>query len=686
MTTRKPRDWRIWVIQVLLVLWVGAIGWKLVRLQVRDHDWLLAKAERQQQATIDLSPMRGVIFDRNGSELARSVEVKSLYASPSDIGDPEVVADKLSAILDIDRDALFDRLTSQRVLVAVKRKLTDREYRLIEQSGIQGLRFFDEMKRYYVAGSTAAHVLGFVDIDEKGSGGIELAYDRLIRGRGGRLQLDVDALKKSYDHSFEQAQPGANVTLTIDTLIQHYAELALATAVHSSHARGGTIVMIRPQTGEILALASYPTFNPNQISESSEETRSNRAVENLFEPGSIFKLVTYSAALEEQVVRPDSRIECDGQIKVFNQVVHDGVRGVLTASQALAKSSNVAAIKIAMQLGNDRLSNYIERFGFGRKTGLELPAESRGLVRPLGEWTPTSVAAVPIGHEVGVTAVQAAAAFACIANGGEWIQPHIVSRVTTASGEVLDEPMAERRRVVSEKTASTLKSMLEGVVLRGTGKAAQLSGYRAAGKTGTAQKINENTGRYSQTHYFASFAGFAPVASPEIACVVSIDDPVGAHHGGDVAAPVFARVVSDALRLMGVPPDDQPESTLVAGDLKVYEMRSLIKENDFARAAREIDARPVLEVASVVGERNAASNDRGEVMVPDLVGRGMREAIAICAARGLRLEASGDGVVAEQSPRPGVSVSRDAICTVRLAKSAGKRDGPEGPRAAAKTF
>jgi len=686
--TRKTADRRIWIIQVLLVLWVGAICWKLVRLQVLDHDWLLGKAERQQQATIELSPMRGVIYDRNGSELARSVEVKSLYASPSDITDPETVTDKLSQMLDLDRDALFDRLTSQRVLVAVKRKLTEREVAQVERSGIPGLRFFDEMKRYYVAGDTAAHVLGFVDIDEKGSGGIELSYDKLIRGRGGKLQLDVDALKKSYDHSFEQAQAGASVTLTIDTMIQHYAEEALAWAVRSSHARGGTVVLLRPQTGEILALASNPAFDPNRIVESTEEARSNRAVELSFEPGSVFKLVTYSAALEEQVIRPDTRIECNGQIKVMNQVVHDGARGLLTASQALAKSSNVAAIKIAMMLGKERLASYIEQFGFGKKTGIELPAESRGITKPASDWTPTSIAAIPIGHEIGVTAVQAAAAFGCIANGGEWVQPHLVSRVTTNSGDPIDETRPEHRRVVSEHTATVLRSMLEGVVLRGTGKAAQVSGYRAAGKTGTAQKFIESTGRYSQTQYVASFAGFAPVNNPEVACVVSIDEPIGAHHGGDVAAPVFARVVSDALRLLGVPPENQPETNLVARDLRVYEMRTLLRQNDLSASSRQLETKPVIEIGNGVAARERASNTQEEgVVVPDLRGKGLRESLAICSASGLRLKATGDGVVTEQSPPAGDVVAPNAMCQVKLEKRARTRDGPgaTGQRTAART-
>ena len=674
---QKPFEKRIAVIQVLVILWMAAIGAKLVWLQVKQHDWLLARAGRQQQAEIELSPTRGVIYDRNGNELARSVEAKSLYAAPAEIKDPGRVADHLSELLDVDREALYKRLTSAQVLVAVKRKLADDEVAEIEKLGWPGLRFVNEMKRYYVTGQSAAHVLGFVDSDEHGGGGIELLYDKQVRGHGGNLLLDVDAFNKSYDHSVEESVPGANVTLTIDLVIQHHVEKALAETVRASHAKGGTVVMVRPATGEILALASYPTFDPNKVGGSSEIQRRNRAVETAFEPGSIFKLVTYSAAIEERLIRPDTRIDCGGgQIRIADRIVHDHPYGILTAAQALAKSSNVAAIKVRMMLGNQRLARYIDQFGFGKRTGVELPAESRGLFRPASEWTPVTIGSIPMGHEIGVTALQTAAAYACIANGGEWLKPHMVSKVTTAYGDVLEEHVPERRQVVSAATAATLKAMLEGVVMQGTGKAARMGGYRAAGKTGTAQKVDEKTGRYSNTRYVASFAGFAPVENPEIACVVSIDEPIGAHHGGDVAAPVFARVVADALRVMGVAPEGDPHSML-ADDVHTYELPDLV--NDAVPAVEEgsRDSRPALDVAAEAETDDAASKRFGSVVVPDLVGLGIREAVAACASRGLKMRASGDGVVALQNPSPGSLVAQDAICRVKLSRDYPRKDPTE---------
>jgi cell division protein FtsI/penicillin-binding protein 2 len=674
---------RIRIIQVVILLWVLAIGWRLVRLQVSDHVSLLARAERQQQASIDLSPIRGIISDRNGNELARSVEAKSLYASPAEITDPDAVAGKLSRLLDVDRDALYKRLTSNLVLAAVKRKLNAKEVAQVEALAIPGLRFVNEMKRYYVSGKTAAHVIGFVDIDERGQGGLELSYDKQVRGQGGRLSLDVDALKKSYDHSIEEPVPGANIQITIDTLIQHYAERALADCIRATRARGGTIVIVKPVTGEILALANFPTFDPNDVSDTSDAQRHNRAVETSFEPGSIFKMVTYSAALEERIIRPDTRIDCGGgQIRIADRVIHDHPYGVLTAAQALAKSSNVAAIKIGMQLGNERLARYIEQFGFGRRTGIELPGEARGLFRPASEWGPTTIGSIPMGHEVGVTAVQAVAAYACIANGGVYVKPHLVSRITSSSGETLEEHQPETRRVVSDATAATLRQMLEGVVMQGTGKAAQMGGYRAAGKTGTAQKIDPVTRRYSQTKYIASFAGFAPVDNPEIACIVSIDEPVGAHQGGSVAAPVFARVVSDTLRALGVPPEDDPQS-LLASDSQIYNLPGLIKENKPSTGGSVDDSRPALDVAddaNIAPDANTqddASKRYGSIVVPDLTGLGIREAVAQCAARGLKIKPSGDGIVASQSPPPGSLIAQDAICHVRLSKLIDKKERPE---------
>lgn len=583
---RKPRPFserRLTVVSVLAILWLVAILGRLAWLQIRQHDEFLARAERQHQFIVDVSPTRGAIFDRSGHELARSAGVESLYASPAKIEDPDSVAAKLSRVLGVEKEVLFKRLTSrQAVMVVMKRKLTAREVDAVKHLDLKGLSFVTEMKRFYLSGSTASHVLGFVDVDERGLAGVELSYDKLIRGRGGRLIVHIDALKNAYDHEVEETTPGADLTLTIDSLIQHDVEKALAQAVASTGARGGTIIVMRPATGEILALANHPRFDPNRVSQSTDVQRVNRAIESAYEPGSIFKVVTYAAALQEGVITPRSVIDCGaGEITLYGRNIRDGHAGALTAARALQHSSNVAAIKIAQRLGNPLLAHYIEAFGFGRKAGIELPAESRGLMRDVRRWQPSSIAAIPLGYEVGVTPLQAVTAFACIANGGEWVKPHIVGRITSSLGEVLEEQRIEARRVISRDAADDLKLMLEGVVLNGTGKPAQVHGYRVAGKTGTAQQVEQGMRSYSKTHYVASFAGFAPVSNPEIACIVVIDAAKGAHSGRDIAAPVFARVVSGILPMLGIEPEypSQSRKMIAATPLGARDTFRLARQN-----------------------------------------------------------------------------------------------------------
>ncbi|HEU4388227.1 MAG TPA: penicillin-binding protein [Blastocatellia bacterium] len=652
----KPSDSRIAAVLALTLVWVLVIGGRLVQLQAFQRDELRARAGRQQQFVIEVSPTRGVIYDRNGHELARSAEVQSLYAAPSQISDHQATAAKLAKLLGVNGETLLKRFALDRTLVVVKRKLTDKEVASVKDLGLTGLSFVPEMKRYYVAGRTASHVLGFVDIDEHGLGGIELSLDSMIRGRGGRMIIDVDALGKPYSHRVEDIVPGADVMLTIDTVIQHQAEVALEQAVRASGARNGMAVVIRPVTGEVLALANYPDFDPNNPSDSIEDARSNRAVEAAYEPGSIFKLVTYSGALEERLIGPTSSIDCgNGSIVLFGRRIADGHAGVMTATHALEQSSNVAAVKVGQMLGRNRLAQYVNLFGFGRRTGVELPAESRGIVREAKDWVPASIAAVPIGHEVGVTALQAAAAFASIAGGGEWVQPFVVSRVTGAGGTVIEQHQDERRRVVTRRTAEELKVMLEGVVLRGTGQLAQVSGYRVAGKTGTAQKVEETTGHYSKTRYVASFAGFAPADNPEVVCIVSIEEPRGVHTGRDVAAPVFARIVGGALEVLGVPPDQDRRQIARGQPMQDLTHRVIVAE------PRETDR-------SWERERARTAEGDTKVPVPRMVGLGVRDAAQLCAERGLKMKATGSGLVTTQSPPPGTLTQEGTVCYLTLSR------------------
>jgi cell division protein FtsI/penicillin-binding protein 2 len=691
-TSRTPKN-RLRIIKIILAFWLLVICSRLVWLQVKEHPFLSARAHKQQQATIPLPPVRGVIYDRNGYELARSSEVKSLYAYPNQIADANSAALRLSKILATEPSEILKRLQStDKMFVAIKRKLSDQEAEQVEALGLPGLRFVNETKRVYLNGKTAAHVLGFVDVDENGLSGIERYFDEAIRGQNGKLTLKLDALKKPYGHEIETSVPGSNINLTIDATIQHYAEKALREGVRKSNARGGAIVMMKPATGEILALASYPTFDPNDLSDSTDLQKRNRAIETAFEPGSIFKIVAYAAALDERLITPDSMINCENGMMMINgrKIQDTHPHGDLTATQALAQSSNVAAIKIGQKLGYERFARYVDLFGFGRRTKIELPAESRGILRDVKTWTPT----IPIGYGISVTAVQAAAAFSTVANGGLWVQPHLVKNTTTDHGEILSEYQGESRQVIRAETAATLKSMLEGVVVRGTAKAAQMEGYRAAGKTGTTKKAN-GRGGYMQGKYVATFVGFAPIANPEIVCIVSIDEPVGAYYGGDVAAPIFAQAVSHALQILGVAPENSSESSFVAGGVKTFEVPHLVEEGPtpaqtLAASEKESPDAPTqtADSASKVGPNKEATNralankkapqGSGEIVVPDLSGRGIREAVALCASRGLKIQASGEGIVNGQSPPPGTYVAKEAICRVRLGRPAQKKNKPDG--------
>lgn len=691
-TNKMPKN-RLRTIQIILAFWLLVICSRLLWLQVKEQPFLSGRAHRQQQATLPLTPMRGVIYDRNGYEMARSSEVKSLYAYPNQITDANFAAHRLSKILDLEHSEILKRLQStDKIFVAIKRKLSDKEAEQVEALNLPGLRFLNETKRVYLNGKTAAHVLGFVDVDENGLSGIERYFDEAIRGQNGKMTLKLDALKKPYGHEIEKSVPGSNIHLTIDATIQHYAEKALQEGVRKSNARGGTIVMMKPATGEILALASYPTFDPNDLSDSTDLQKRNRAIETAFEPGSIFKIVAYAAALEENLITPDTKINCENGMMMINgrKIQDTHAHGDLTATQALAQSSNIAAIKIGQKLGYERFARYVDLFGFGRRTKIELPAESRGILREVKTWTPT----IPIGYGISVTAVQAAAAFATIANGGTWVQPHLVKNTATDYGEIINDHQGESRRVIRAETAATLKSMLEGVVVRGTAKAAQMEDYRAAGKTGTSKKAN-GKGGYLPGKYVASFVGFAPIANPEIVCIVSIDEPVGAYYGGDVSAPVFAQAVSHALQILGIEAENSSESSFVAGGVKTFDVPHLIEEQPAPVQAistneKESPEAPTqtTESASKVSQYQETANratghkvarqGSGEILVPDLSGRGIREAVALCASRGLKIQASGEGIVSGQSPPPGTYVAKEAVCRVRLGRPVQKKNKPDG--------
>jgi cell division protein FtsI/penicillin-binding protein 2 len=505
----------------------------------------------------------------------------------------------------------------------------------------------------------AANVLGFVGLDGSGLAGIEQAFNEKILGEPGKLFIQKDSRGFAYESTEIPGRPGQTIVLTIDQSIQYQAEAALTSAIAESHAKSGTAIVMDPHTGEILALANAPTFDPNNVGAAPPPARANWALQNIYEPGSTFKIVAYAAAIEKGLAKPDDYIDCQmGSITVAKRVIHDHQPfGNLTLTQALAESSNVAAIKLGMRVGDSTMYDYITRFGFGSRTGIELPGETAGMIHPVSRWLSSSIGSIAIGQEVGVTPLQVAAAFSTLANNGVRIAPHIIREIRTSTGTSIYRPNPEQHRVISTSTARALRGMLEGVTLNGTAKKAQLDGYSAAGKTGTAQKIDPQTKKYSNTKYMASFVGFAPVDNPAVVIIVVIDEPAGLYHGGDVAAPVFRQIAEQILPEMGVMPDTEFKNAndLVAS-VREAPAQDVELQNHIEQQKKAAATLPQVVSRANSGEVVYAVSTNNAMLMPDLRGRSVRDVARACAQLGLQLEAHGEGRVVKQTPEPGMEL------------------------------
>ena len=722
-TAAKMPAKRLYILATVLLLWLVAILGRLVYLQIIKYDFFLNLASRQHGRTIDVDPHRGTIYDRNGGELAMSIDVDSVFAAPSEIPDQETTAQILSKVLNMDAQELLARLRSQKNFAWVKRKVDGDISDRVRELNLRGIYFRKEPKRFYPKRDLAAQVIGYVGIDDEGLGGIELAYDDDLRGIPGREMIFVDARRKWYGRVERQPDPGQNLVLTLDGTIQYIAEKELDQAMDDTKAIAGTVVVQNPRTGEIVALANRPTFNPNVFNSVPKEALKNRAVSDIYEPGSVFKTVTYSAAIDQGVVKPEDMVDCQGgAINVFGMTIHDSHKmGVLTIAQAYAESSDVAAIKTGMKLGDVRFDEYVRSYGFGAQTGIELPGESRGMKKPVNRWSKVSIAAMSMGQEVGITAVQVVSMMSAIANDGVYTPPRIVAGELPPNGTpkpVVFHP-AQQHRVISTMTAAQMKKMMEGVVLFGTARRAILDGYTVAGKTGTAQKVDPKTGAYSKTKYVASFVGFAPVNDPAITIAVILDSAEGLHQGGQVSAPVFKRIAQQVLEYMHVPHDIEPKNqaqrlTLMASnqnddadedsnqigtplmpDSDETAAQSVTKSGQQSaaptsatkQAARVVeaslpaapppatpapDANAVPPLADPAPAQSAAGNgtvvlnvDSG-IVVPSFMGKSLRAAVEVAQQNGLELNILGSGVARQQSPSPGSHLLTGQKVTVRF--------------------
>jgi len=670
---------RLLIVAGVALLWMTAVFGRLGYLQLIRHSDYLARAQRQQQRTIEITPKRGAIYDRNMHPLAMSVPVESAFAVPAEIGDNKILAARLlSNVLGIPRDVLETRFESSGSFVWVSRKLPPDKAEAVRALNLKGVYLQSENQRYYPKRELAAHVLGFVDLDEKGLGGIEYGLDSLIRGKSEKIVVMADARQRWFDGGSAQKDQGANVILTIDEKIQYVAERELAAAIAKTHAMAGTVIVQNPNSGAILALANWPKFNPNSANEAKAEARMDRAVSAIYEPGSTFKLITLAAALDQNLARPDEWFNCEnGAVYIAGHRIRDHKPfGMLTVSDILAQSSDVGAIKIALRMGAPKFYEYIRAFGFGQQTGVDLPSESKGILRKLDNWSAISIGSVSMGQEVGVTPMQLVTAVSAIANGGTLYKPHVVAEVKRGSESL---PMTgalapgEPKEVIRPETAATLRRLMEGVLLHGTGPRARLDGWTAAGKTGSAQKIDPATGRYSPTQLIASFSGFAPINDPAVTILVSLDSPVGEHEGGQVAAPVFKRIAEQVLPYLDVPRDVPLSPKLIQAAYQRNEMEDDSSLSDFAPV--DFSTQPDQAPAAQNSEKKAetpkptvtvALDEGGDIAVPDFQGKTMRDVTEMCLRLGLEPVLVGSGLAVDVAPASGAKVRRGAKITVRF--------------------
>ena len=550
---------RLFVFALTAGLWLALIVVRLWDLQIRQAPRLAEKAQQQQEDVIEIAARRGRIYDRNGVELARSTPVDSIGVFPTKVGDPELAATLLAEVLRENPNSLRKKLKKKR-FQWVRRLAEPAEAERIRELPLAGLHFEKESKRYYPKGTVAAHILGAVGIDHTGLAGLEQTFEAKLRGVSGERSVQVDALQHRYaSQMIQEPVPGYDLVLTIDQRIQVTAEKELGRAIEETQAEAGTIVVMDPVNGDILGMASWPTFDPNdrEPSKTDLEHRKNYALSHMIEPGSTFKVVTVAAGLEEKVTTPEEMIDCErGGIYLLSRWIRDHKPfALLSVADVLARSSNVGTIKLGLRLSPERLHRYARAFGFGQPTGLPLPGETAGLLRPWERWHPAAIGSVAIGQEVGVTALQMARGVSVMANGGSLVTPRIIESIVSPQGEPTKPDVRESSRVLNPDTAAIMRALMERVVREGTGRRARTPGYRAAGKTGTAQKVDPETGRYSTKDYVASFVGFAPVNAPSIVVVIVLDSPVGMYYGGQVAAPVFPRVATEVLRFRDVPPE-----------------------------------------------------------------------------------------------------------------------------------
>jgi cell division protein FtsI (penicillin-binding protein 3) len=641
-------------------LWGTVIGARLYFLQVVQSRSFRERADEQQQKTITIIPPRGSILDSNGNALAVSVPIKTIFARPREIADVVAAAKALSAITGESVADITDKLRTDDRQVRIKSDATDAEVSAIEKSKLSGIGVLEESHRQYPNNDLAAQVLGFVGSDEKGLGGLEYQYDEALAGSSGKVIYAKDGRRRYYNQSEQPAQSGANLITTLDKNIQFTVRQAVHDAVARTHASAIYVAVMDLRNGAILAMENYPSFDPNNWRDYNPQFRKNGVIEHTYEPGSTFKILTVGAALEEGLTTPDERIDCLlGSIVVAGQRIHDHKPfGVLTVSEIMQKSSDVGAITLGLRLKEERMARYIKKYGFGRKTGIDLPGEESGLTKSVSKWNKSSIGYMSMGQEIGATPLQILSLVSMVGNGGTLYRPFVVKEVQNSQHEVISRTEPVGQPVMSLKSARELQEILEKVVSDGTATSAKLDGYRAAGKTGTAQK-SDGAG-YSATKLVASFAGYAPASNPVISMIVVVDEPQGAHHGGEVAAPIFKQIADQILLTRGISPD-------IEGYAPRYNPPPAKRQSAPASQAKPSGPEELKIInANFTGSATARNYQSGDIPVPDLRGKTDGQAFDESRLLGLKTEFEGIGRIRQQYPAPGTLVSRGTVVDVWL--------------------
>jgi cell division protein FtsI (penicillin-binding protein 3) len=646
---------RIRLIGVLFALGFVLVAMRAFDLQVMQEQQWDERAERQHQKVIPLTPQRGTIFDSNGEELAVSVDVDSIYVEPRKLEDRNDAARKLARVLDLTPRAVSAKLKGNSNFVWLKRQVAPAQSERVKAMKLSGVGTIKEPRRFYPNSNLAAHMLGFTGLDPKGLEGLELKYDKMILGRGGYLVMERDALGRGIGSGMPQVQGatrGHDLYLTLDKNLQYLAERELADGLREADARAGTVVMLEPSTGKVLAMASNPEYNPNALSSYKPNQWRNRAVCDSFEPGSTFKVFLMAAALNEAIVSTTQKINCEnGTFRVGGKEIHDHKKfQMLTPAEIIKYSSNIGSAKIGKMLERKNFYRYIEDFGFGQQTGIDLPGEVAGLVRPPEKWFEVDLAAISFGQGITVTPIQLTAATAAIANGGYLMEPYIVERVVDSQGQVTMQNQPRMvRKVVAQDVAQLVTRMMEMTTEDGgTATNARVPGFRVAGKTGTAQKVDPVTGGYSSDKRVASFVGFLPAEDPRLVILVVIDEPKKGVYGGLLAAPVFSRIATQAMQYLKVAPKQA-----VPGGESLPSLEQILAE---ATAPERAKAQEIM-----------APQAAGGPQMPDCTGLSYRQVLELMEERQLNISFRGRGRVIEQSPGPGVAIPYGAPVWVRMA-------------------